>query len=121
MESLSANNCTISTTEFIVEGIYAPPIGKEADIIAKVIPPPERSMKRWKAIMEAQQPNASYAITHSKNKKKTYRQFIQITNNLCKSDLFAKFKLGHYAGTTRLCLCIRVVWKGIKECWAMII
>lgn len=96
-ESLSVSNCTMSSTTFYLDGDHAPKEDQISDIFATVIPPSAFIRQRWAAIMAAQEPNASYAATHNRNGKKTFRQFIQVTNNLCKSDLFARFKAGHYA------------------------
>ena len=100
MESLSVSNCTVRSNAFVPEAGYGPEDGHEPDLFVKVIPPPMTVQLRWKAIMEAQRNSSSKPLSATATSAlgvKAYRQFIQITNDLCRSELFSKFKAGHYA------------------------
>ena len=113
MESLSVNNCTISSNGFVPDGGYSPEEGNEPDLFVKVIPPKMTLQLYYKAIMDAQRPNAtrSKSLSRLPGDVRAYRQFVQITNDLCRSDLWKKFKLGHYA---RAKGCLKMVRDGVK-------
>jgi hypothetical protein len=97
-ESLSVSNCTIASNAFVPDGGYAAREGSAPDIYATVIPPRPSVIRRWNSILDAETPsNSTSRRKKSASETKTFRQFVQITNNLCKSELFAKFKRGEYA------------------------
>lgn len=91
MESLSVSNCTILSRDFTPDGHYSPPEGSDADIFVTVVPPRPTVRRRWEAIIASQTQSSNHSLSHGANK--SFRQFVQITQNLCQSELFSRFKV----------------------------
>lgn len=106
LESLSVSNCTILSSDFAPDGPYRPREGSEPDVYVTVVPPRPAVRRRWEAIIASQTQHKNESASMHRSDKRTFRQFIQVTQNLCESKLFSTFKAGHYARSKG---CIKMV------------